>query len=67
MVGTTLRANFFMNRFRKLFIEHNGGLKINNSLLRSSFATDARRSRERSQSVRALTRWLERFAIALHG
>ena len=28
------RVNFFMNRFRKLgFIEHNGGLKINNSLL----------------------------------
>jgi hypothetical protein len=35
MVGTTRsRGNFFMNRFRKLgFIEYNGGLKINNSLL----------------------------------
>ncbi len=35
MVGTTLsRVNFFMNKFRKLgFIEYNGGLKINNSLL----------------------------------
>jgi CRP/FNR family transcriptional regulator, cyclic AMP receptor protein len=35
MVGTTRsRVNFFMNRFRKLgFIEYNGGLKINNSLL----------------------------------
>jgi len=28
------RVNFFMNKFRKLgFIEYNGGLKINNSLL----------------------------------
>jgi CRP-like cAMP-binding protein len=35
MVGTTRsRINFFMNKFRKLgFIEYNGGLKINNSLL----------------------------------
>jgi len=35
MVGTTRsRVNFFMNRFRKLgFIEYNGELKINNSLL----------------------------------
>jgi CRP-like cAMP-binding protein len=35
MVGTTRsRVNFFMNKFRKLgFVEHNGGLKINNSLL----------------------------------
>ena len=35
MVGTTRsRVNFFMNKFRKLgFIEYNGGLKINNSLL----------------------------------
>jgi CRP/FNR family cyclic AMP-dependent transcriptional regulator len=35
MVGTTRsRVNFFMNKFRKLgFIECNGGLKINNSLL----------------------------------
>jgi CRP/FNR family transcriptional regulator, cyclic AMP receptor protein len=35
MVGTTRsRVNFFMNRFRKLgFIEYNGGLKINSSLL----------------------------------
>jgi CRP/FNR family transcriptional regulator, cyclic AMP receptor protein len=35
MVGTTrARVNFFMNKFRKLgFIEYNGGLKINNSLL----------------------------------
>jgi CRP/FNR family transcriptional regulator, cyclic AMP receptor protein len=35
MVGTTrTRVNFFMNKFRKLgFIEYNGGLKINNSLL----------------------------------
>jgi CRP-like cAMP-binding protein len=35
MVGTTRsRINFFMNRFRKLgFIEYNGELKINNSLL----------------------------------
>jgi len=33
MIGTT-RVNFFMNKFRKLgFIEYNGGLKINNSLL----------------------------------
>jgi CRP/FNR family transcriptional regulator, cyclic AMP receptor protein len=34
-VGTTRsRVNFFMNKFRKLgFIEYNGGLKINNSLL----------------------------------
>ena len=36
MVGTTRsRVNFFMNKFRKLgFIEYNGGLKINDSLLR---------------------------------
>ena len=35
MVGTTRsRVNFFMDKFRKLgFIEYNGGLKINNSLL----------------------------------
>ena len=35
MVGTTrARVNFFMNKFRKLgFIEYNGGLKNNNSLL----------------------------------
>jgi CRP-like cAMP-binding protein len=35
MVGTTRsRANFFMNKFRKLgFIDYNGALKINNSLL----------------------------------
>jgi CRP/FNR family cyclic AMP-dependent transcriptional regulator len=35
MVGTTRsRVNFFMNKFRKLgFIDYNGGLKINNSLL----------------------------------
>ena len=35
MVGTTRsRVNFFMNKFRKLgFIDYNGGLKVNNSLL----------------------------------
>jgi len=35
MVGTTRsRINFFMNKFRKLgFIDYNGALKINNSLL----------------------------------
>ena len=35
MVGTTRsRVNFFMNKFRKLgFIEYNGGVKINGSLL----------------------------------
>ena len=45
---------------------HNGGLKINNSL--SSFATDARRSHERSLSVAPLTRaGLERLAMASHG
>jgi CRP-like cAMP-binding protein len=35
MIGTTrTRVNFFMNKFRKLgFIEYNGALKINNSLL----------------------------------
>ena len=35
MVGTTRsRVNFFMNKFRKLgFIQYNGGLRINNSLL----------------------------------
>ena len=35
MVGTTRsRVNFFMNRFRDLgFIEYNGGLKVNSSLL----------------------------------
>ena len=35
MIGTTRsRVNFFMNKFRRLgFIEYNGGLKINNSLL----------------------------------
>jgi len=35
MIGTTRsRVNFFMNKFRKLgFIEYNGGLHINNSLL----------------------------------
>ena len=35
MVGTTRsRVNFFMNKFRRLgFVEYNGGLKINGSLL----------------------------------
>ena len=35
IVGTTRsRVSFFMNRFRKLgFIEYNGGLKVNHSLL----------------------------------
>jgi hypothetical protein len=35
MIGTTrTRVNFFMNKFKKLgFIEYNGGLKINKSLL----------------------------------
>jgi CRP-like cAMP-binding protein len=35
MIGTTRsRVNFFMNRFRKLgFIEYNGVLKVNSSLL----------------------------------
>ena len=35
MIGTTRsRVNFFMNKFRKLgFIDYNGGLKINHSLL----------------------------------
>jgi CRP/FNR family cyclic AMP-dependent transcriptional regulator len=35
MIGTTRsRVNFFMNKFRKLgFIDYNGALKINNSLL----------------------------------
>ena len=35
MIGTTRsRVNFFMNKFRKLgFIEYNGGIKINKSLL----------------------------------
>jgi len=35
MIGTTRsRVNFFMNKFRKLgFIEYNGGLHVNGSLL----------------------------------
>jgi CRP/FNR family transcriptional regulator, cyclic AMP receptor protein len=35
MVGATrLRVNFFMNKFRKLgFIDYNGGLQVNSSLL----------------------------------
>jgi CRP-like cAMP-binding protein len=35
MVGTTRsRVNFFMNKFRKLgFIEYDGGLEVNSSLL----------------------------------
>jgi len=35
MIGATRsRVNFFMNKFRKLgFIEYNGGIKINASLL----------------------------------
>ncbi len=35
MIGATRsRVNFFMNKFRKLgFIDYNGGLKINTSLL----------------------------------
>jgi len=35
MVGTTRsRVNFFMNKFRRLgFIDYNGGLKVNHSLL----------------------------------
>ena len=36
MIGTTRpRVNFFMNKFRKLgFIEYNGEIHVNNSLLR---------------------------------
>lgn len=36
MVGTTRsRVSFFMNKFRKLgFIKYNGGLQVNDSLLR---------------------------------
>jgi len=36
MIGTTRsRVNFFMNKFRKIgFIEYNGRIRINNSLLR---------------------------------
>ena len=35
MIGTTRsRVNFFMNKFRKLgFIEYNGGIRVNSSLL----------------------------------
>jgi hypothetical protein len=35
MVGTTRsRVNLFMNKFKKLgYIDYNGGLRINNSLL----------------------------------
>jgi CRP/FNR family cyclic AMP-dependent transcriptional regulator len=35
MIGTTRsRVNLFMNKFKKLgFIEYNGGLKVNHSLL----------------------------------
>jgi CRP/FNR family cyclic AMP-dependent transcriptional regulator len=35
MIGTTRsRVNFFMNKFKKLgFIEYNGVLKVNHSLL----------------------------------
>jgi hypothetical protein len=35
MVGTTRsRVNFFMNKFKRLgFIEYNGGLRVNRSLL----------------------------------
>ena len=35
MIGTTRsRVSFFMNRFRKLgFIEYNGGIEVNSSLL----------------------------------
>ena len=35
MIGTTRsRVNFFMNKFKTLaFIEYNGGLKLNHSLL----------------------------------
>jgi CRP-like cAMP-binding protein len=35
MIGTTRsRVNFFMNKFRKLgFIDYNGGIKVNSSLL----------------------------------
>ena len=35
MIGATrTRVNFFMNKFKKLgFIEYNGGLKVNTSLL----------------------------------
>jgi CRP/FNR family transcriptional regulator, cyclic AMP receptor protein len=35
MIGATRsRVNFFMNKFRKLgFIEYNGGIKINSSLI----------------------------------
>jgi hypothetical protein len=40
MVGTTRsRVNFFMNKFRELgFIEYNGKIKVNKSLLNERFA-----------------------------
>jgi CRP/FNR family transcriptional regulator, cyclic AMP receptor protein len=47
MVGTTrARVNFFMNKFRKLgFIDYNGSLPINNSLLSVVLRDDLQRNR----------------------
>ena len=47
MIGTTRsRVNFFMNKFRKLgFIDYNGGLKINHSLLTVVLARLSQRRR----------------------
>ena len=52
MIGTTRsRVNFFMNKFRKLgFIEYNGGLKINTSLL-SVVLLDSHQKRPLSRSA----------------
>jgi hypothetical protein len=54
MVGTTRsRVNFFMNTFRKLgFIEYNGGLKINITLLCVACATDCADRRDSGQARR---------------
>jgi hypothetical protein len=54
MIGTTRsRVNLFMNKFKKLgFIEYNGGIKINKSLLNQQIPSDRRPARiKQSTSV----------------
>jgi CRP/FNR family transcriptional regulator, cyclic AMP receptor protein len=55
MIGTTRsRVSFFMNKFRKLgFIEYNGKLKINNSLLSVVLYDKPEIKNEESRSLKA--------------
>ena len=57
VVTTRSRVNFFMNKFRKLgFIDYNGDLKVNNSLLSVVFARLTPGRHQVSQAIADSTR-----------